>query len=159
MRRPKLGKDHWGALLLLGLGTALLVGGRNYAMGQLSHMGPGFIPLALGVAMVVVGLAIGITAAPAGQETTDHPLPGHGTHHGPEWRGWLCILGGVMSFVFVGSHGGLLPATFACVFISAMGDRTNTVKSAAVLAAGMTVFCLIVFHYGLTLQLPLFQWV
>jgi hypothetical protein len=106
----------------------------------------------------VVGLAIGVTAAPAGEETIKHPLPGHGEHHGPEWRGWLCILGGVISFAFVGNHGGLLPATFACVFISAMGDRSNTVKTAALLASAMTVFCLIVFHFALSLQLPLFQW-
>jgi hypothetical protein len=52
-----------------------------------------------------------------------------------------------------------LPATFASVFISAMGDRNNTFKGAALLGAILTLFCLIVFHYGLSLQLPLFQWV
>jgi len=39
----------------------------------------------------------------------------------PEWRAWLCILAGPILFIILGSLGGLLPATFACVFVSALG--------------------------------------
>jgi len=159
LRRMNLGKDHCGALLLLALGAAVFALGLGYKMGTLNRMGAGFIPVVLGVMMMLAGIALGVTAAPPGQEKVAHPLPGDGTHRGPEWRGWLCILGGVVAFVVIGDHGGLLPATFASVFISAMGDRNNTVKSAALLGAALTLFCLIVFHYGLSLQLPLFQWV
>ena len=152
------GKDHYGALMLLALGAGALALGVGYKIGSLNHMGAGFIPVVLGVLMMGVGIALGVTAAPPGEEKVAHPLPGAGTHTGPEWRGWLCILGGVVSFVVLGEHGGLLPATFAAVFVSAMGDRTSTVKGSAALAAILTLFCLIVFHYGLSLQLPLFQW-
>ena len=51
-----------------------------------------------------------------------------------------------------------MTATFAIVFISALGDRRNTVKSAFLLAAAMVVVCLIVFSWGLQLQFPLFRW-
>ena len=154
----KLGKDHYGALLLLGLGAAVLLLGFGYRMGNLNRMGAGFIPVVLGLLMIGSGIALGVTAAPKGKEKISNPLPGHGTSHGPEWRGWLCILGGVIAFVIVGQYGGLLPATFASVFVSAMGDRTSTVKTSAALSAVLTVFCLIVFHYGLSLQMPLFAW-
>ena len=160
MLRPKsVGKDHYGALLLLALGAGVLALGLGYRMGSLNHMGAGYIPVVLGVLMMLVGVALGVTAAAPGTREMVNPLPGHGVHAGgPEWRGWLCILGGVAAFVVIGQYGGLLPATFASVFVAAMGDRNNTVKASAVLAAGMVVFCLIVFHYGLSLQLPLFQW-
>lgn len=159
MRRPKnLSKDHYGALMLLALGAAVFAMGLDYRMGTLNRMGAGFIPVVLGVLMMGVGIAIGATATAPGQERIAHPLPGDGTHKGPEWRGWLCILGGVVAFVVLGEHGGLLPATFASVFISAMGDRNNTIKGAALLGAILSVFGVIVFHYGLHLQLPLFQW-
>ena len=159
MRLPKTwGKDHLGAGLLLVLGTAMLSMGATYRMGTLNHMGAGFIPVVLGALMVFVGVALGVTAAPAGKETIAHPLPGDGKHKGIDVRGWLCILGGVIAFVLLGEHGGLLPATFAAVFISAMGDRNNTVKSSATLGAILSLFCLLIFHYGLKLQLPLFQW-
>lgn len=162
MLRPRsLGKDHLGALLLLALGAGVLALGLGYRMGNLSHMGAGFIPVVLGALMMLVGIAIGVTAAPPGQRQMMNPLPGHdsGIHKGPEWRGWGCILGGVLAFVVLGEHGGLLPATFASVFISALGDRNSSLKSSALLGAALTLFCLVVFHYGLSLQLPLFQWV
>jgi len=159
LRLKSLGKDHCGALLLLALGAGVLALGLGYRMGSLNRMGAGFIPVVLGALMMLVGVAIGVTAAPPGQREMVNPLPGHGTHAGgPEWRGWLCILGGVVAFVVLGQYGGLLPATFASVFVSALGDRNGSVKSSAVLAAALVVFCLIVFHYGLSLQLPLFQW-
>jgi hypothetical protein len=159
LQPTKLGKDHYGALLLLALGAGVLALGLSYKTGSLSRMGAGFIPVVLGVLMMLVGVAIGVTAAPPGQREMVNPLPGHGVHAGgPEWRGWLCILGGVVAFVVFGQYGGLLPATFASVVVSAMGDRNNTIKGAAVLGAILTLFCLIVFHFGLKLQLPLFQW-
>ncbi|MDP9097081.1 MAG: tripartite tricarboxylate transporter TctB family protein [Pseudomonadota bacterium] len=158
-RFKSFGKDHLGAVLLIALGSAVLALGLGYRMGSLNRMGAGFIPVVLGVLLILVGIAIGVTAAPPGQRTMVNPLPGHGAHgNGIDVRGWGCILAGVVSFVVLGAYGGLMPATFASVFISAMGDRNNTYKSAAILAAMLTVFCLLVFHYGLSLQLPLFQW-
>ena len=160
LRLKSLGKDHFGGVLLIALGAAVLALGLGYRMGSLNRMGAGFIPVVLGVLMILVGIAIGVTAAPAGKREMVNPLPGHGAGHGlaPDWRGWACILGGVVAFVVLGAYGGLMPATFASVFVAAMGDRNNTWKGAAILSAVLTVFCLVVFHYGLSLQLPLFQW-
>ena len=75
-----------------------------------------------------------------------------------EWRGWGCILAGVVAFVVFGQYGGLVPASFASVFIAALGDRNNTWKNAAMVAAVMVAFGVLVFHFGLSLQLPLFRW-
>jgi hypothetical protein len=158
-RLKSMGKDHAGAALLIVLGIAVLVLGFGYRMGNLNRMGAGFIPVVLGALLILVGLAIGITAAAPGQRAMVNPLPGHGVHAGgPEWRGWLCILGGVLAFVVFGQYGGLMPATFLSVFIAAMGDKQNNVRNSALLAAILTLFCLLIFHYGLNLQLPLFQW-
>jgi hypothetical protein len=60
--------------------------------------------------------------------------------------------------VVLGQYGGLLPATFAVVFISALGDRQNTVKGAFLLSIVMCAVCVAVFWYGLQVQFPLFQW-
>ena len=160
-RRISLRKDHVGALLLIALGAAVLAMGLGYRMGSLSHMGAGFTPVVLGALLVLVGIAIGATtpigtaaSAPAAFDPADPAEPARR----PEWRGWLCILGGVIAFVLLGEHGGLVPATFASVFIAAMGDRKNTWRGAALLALVMVVFGVATFHYGLKLQLPLFAW-
>jgi hypothetical protein len=75
-----------------------------------------------------------------------------------QWRGWLCILAGVLLFVLLGAHGGLVPASFASVFVAALGDRGNSVRAAAALAALLTLGGVVVFHYGLHLMLPLLAW-
>jgi len=151
--RFTLNKDHLGALLLIALGIGVVVLGNGYRMGTLTTMGAGFIPVVLGGVLVVVGAVLGLTAGTAASS------PKAEARHPPEWRGWLCILGGVAAFVVLGNHGGLVPAAFASVFISAMGDRKNTLKGAALLAAAMTVAGVLIFSVGLHLQLPLFQWV
>lgn len=157
LRRKAIGRDHYGAALLIALGLVVLILGVGYRMGTLNRMGAGYIPVVLGVLMILVGIAIGVTATPAGDEPANPQT--HAAHPGgPEWRGWLCIFGGVLAFVVLGEYGGLVPATFASVFISAMGDKQSSVKNSALLGAIVVVFCVIVFHYGLTLQLPLFHW-
>jgi Tripartite tricarboxylate transporter TctB family len=166
MRRLKaLNKDQLGAILLIALGLAVLGLGFGYKMGNLNRMGAGFIPVVIGVLMVFIGAAIALTSTAASRAalaavSAVDPAAGalHVKHSGPEWRGWICILGGVIAFVVFGEYGGLAPATFASVFVAALGDRQNNVKQSAVLAAALTVFCVVVFHFGLKLQLPLFQW-
>jgi hypothetical protein len=76
----------------------------------------------------------------------------------PEWRGWFCICASIVAFVVLGNYGGLLPASFATVFIAALGDRKNSLAAALALAAAMTLVCFVVFWWLLRLQLPLFQW-
>ena len=75
-----------------------------------------------------------------------------------QWRGWLCIVAGALAFAVLGEHGGLVPASFVSVFIAAMGDRRNTWRSAAALAALLTALGVVVFHFGLHMLLPLFAW-
>ena len=64
----------------------------------------------------------------------------------------------MVSFVVIGVYGGLVPASFALVFVSALGDRRNTLKQAFLLAVGMVVIAIVIFRWALQLQLPLFTW-
>jgi Tripartite tricarboxylate transporter TctB family len=155
----RLSKDRLGGLLLVAVGVAVIVAGVGYGMGTLRQMGSGFFPVVLGVLMALVGLALLATAPRAADAAAEPPAE---TAHlaGPvvQWRGWLCILAGVLSFVVLGEHGGLVPATFASVFVAALGDRKNSWRAAAGLAALMTLLGVVLFHYGLHLLLPLFTW-
>ena len=75
----------------------------------------------------------------------------------PQWFGWLCIIGGPVLFIILGQYGGMIPAVFACVFVCALGDNTATYKSSAILAAGITVFGVVLFHYLLSIPFPLLR--
>ena len=147
-------KDHVAAVLLIALGITIVLMGMRYRMGTLVHMGAGFIPVVLGVIMTGVGVVIGLLAATGTpEEKAAQKLPDP-----PDLRGGICILAAVGVFVLLGMYGGLVPAAFGSVFVAAMGDRENTWKSALLLALAMTVFGVVVFHYGLQVQLPLFAW-
>jgi hypothetical protein len=134
--------------MLLGAGAALT--GSGYEMGSLTKMGPGFFPTALGILLAFVGVLIAGSASYG--ETTDEM---HAVATPADWRGWGCIIGGAVLFIVFAAHGGLLLATFSCVFVAALGDRTNTWKQAFLLAAGVSVFGILVFAYALRVQIPI----
>ncbi|OZI63542.1 tripartite tricarboxylate transporter TctB family protein [Bordetella genomosp. 11] len=145
-------------MVLIGLGS--IYGGLNYQIGSLSHMGPGFFPAAVGGLLAFTGILIAIgakTGAKDKEEDGTHVPSSHPTGM-PDMRGAICIIVGILAFIGLGQYGGLLPATFAITFISALGDRKNTVKQAFILSAGMVVIAVVVFWWALQLQLPLFQW-
>jgi len=147
----KYNKDYYGGALMLLIGLGAIVQGRTYPIGTLSRMGPGFFPVALGAILALLGIAIALGARSSVPEGEEKVLP-------PEWRGWICIVASVVAFIVLARYGGLVPATFAVVFISAMGDRQNTMLSALVLSLAMVAVAVTVFWWALQLQIALFQW-
>jgi hypothetical protein len=157
----RVGKDRLGGALMILTGAGAAQQGITYSLGTLAAPGPGLFPGALGVLLMLVGLAIAVTggrdraataALAAGAAALFEPAPR------PEWRGWFCIVLSIIAFIVLGSHGGLVPASFAVAFIAALGDRDNTLLSACVLGVAMAVVSVVVFWWLLQLQLPLFQW-
>jgi hypothetical protein len=149
MRRAS--KERLAGSLLVLLGVAAAAKGSSYQIGTLARMGPGFFPVALGVLLALCGLLIVLGARNGPLRDRAEPLA-------TEWRGWICIGLSLVSFVVLARHGGLLPATFAIVFIAALGDRQSTVKGAMLLALAISAVCVTVFWWGLKIQLPLFGW-
>jgi len=148
----KLKRDYYagGLMLLIGVGAA--VTGTGYKFGTLARMGPGFMPVALGVVLAFLGILIAGTALGSSEPDDTKFLPAS-----PQWFGWACILGGPVLFIILGEYAGMIPAVFACVFVCALGDKTGTYKSSAILAAGVTVFGVVLFHYLLSIPFPLLR--
>ncbi len=142
-----------GLMVLLGLFIAIK-GSSAYRLGSLMHMGPGFLPTALGVILVLIGIAIAAAAVPQtedGVPADESLLP-----EKPEWWAWLCILASPVLFIVFGFYTGMAIGTFACVFIAALGDREVTFKSASLLALIVTGFGVTLFVRLLQVPLPVF---
>ncbi len=147
-------RDFYAGGIMTLLGAAVTLDSMTYTLGTLTHMGPGMFPLMLGCTLTFIGVLILGTAiaAPIGDPDDERILPAK-----PEWFAWFCILMGPVAFIILGEFFGLVLATFACVFIPALGDRTATWKGSALLAAGVTFFGVLLFSYVLKIPFPMFK--
>lgn len=144
--------QRWGAcILVVAIGIATLLGGLSHPVGSAARMGPGYFPTALGILLIVLGLIVGlVTDRDALQEDdVDERVV--------DLRGWGCVAAGIILFMVLGEYAGFVPSTFVLVLVAALGDRENTLKSAALLAAGVTVLGVLVFTQLLELNIPLFK--
>ena len=146
-------KDFYAGLLMVLLGAGVTLNSTTYNLGTLMHMGPGMFPFMLGILMTFIGILIFISGLMTPLEDGERILP-----QSMEWRGWICILAGPLMFILFGEFFGMVAATFMCVFVAALGDRTATLKGSAILAAGITIIGAFLFSYVLKVPFPLFRW-
>ena len=146
-------RDFYAGALVIFFGLVMALKGPGYRLGTLMHMGPGFMPTALGIILIGLGIAIMGTGLSVPDGEDEDILPAN-----PEWFGWACILAGPLCFILFGSYFGLIPATFMCVFVSAFGDRSATLRGSFVLATVVTVFGVALFSYLLQVPMPLLAW-
>jgi len=55
-------RDYYAGSLMLVIGAVTVWQGAGYRFGSLTRMGPGFFPVALGVLLALLGIAIAIGA-------------------------------------------------------------------------------------------------
>lgn len=142
-------RDIWAGALLALLGGAVFYQSRSYGIGTLGQMGPGFFPSVLGALLLIAGILIAATSKDAAVLIRPSAAA---------WRGASLVLLSVLAFVAAAAHLGLLPATFASVAIAGFADRRNSLRDVLAMACVLTVFCYVVFSWGLHLQLPAFRW-
>jgi len=155
--RELIGKRDFyagGLMILLGLGIALK--GTTYRAGTLMHMGPGFLPTTLGVILVLIGIAI--AAAGLSPSVYEHDEDQRLLPENPQWWAWLCILLSPVFFIFFGRYFGMIPGTFACVFIAALGDKTATWTGTIILSTVVTALGVGLFSYFLQVPMPILAW-
>lgn len=146
-------KDFYAGLVMVLLGAAVTLNSTTYNLGTFMHMGPGMFPLMLGILLTFIGILIFITGVVTPLADGERILP-----ESMEWRGWACILAGPLMFMLFGEYFGLVAGTFMCVFVSALGDKTATLKSSAILGVCITVTGSFLFSYVLKVPFPLFRW-
>src|SRR6478672_2034362 len=137
-------RDFYAGLLMIFFGLVMALKGPGYRLGTLMHMGPGYLPTALGALLVCLGIAIGTSAIGVPEGEDEDLLP-----ENREWFAWACILCSPLAFMLFGAYFGLAPGTFACVFVAALGDRNGTLRSGLALSAIITVFGVGLFSYVL----------
>lgn len=158
----KINKEELlSGLVLVLIGGLTIVGSLNYKIGTLARMGPGYFPLIIGVIIAVLGLMLLFKLSD--DQYPQEKLEKNISDFPPlafknQVITWVLVISSVLAFIILSKYGGLLPATFFLVFISAFADNKNNLKIALSAATVLTLFTVAVFHFGLRLQMPLLGW-
>lgn len=124
---------------------------QNYNIGTAQRMGPGMFPMALGVCIAVLGLALAV----AGWFKSDGPRVDLSTI---QWRAGILILIAVTVFALLIRTVGLIPAVCGVVGISAFADKGARLSTALVLCVVLCFMAWLIFQVGLGLNLRLLDW-
>jgi Tripartite tricarboxylate transporter TctB family len=143
-----------GAIMSL-TGAFVALNALNYQIGTLTRMGPGMFPFTLGLLLAGLGVLIAVNAGEAQADTLNHLADDASPY--PDVKGGIAIVVGMLAFVLLTQTVGLIAGTFACVFIAAIGDKDATWVGSTILATVITIMGVIVFVYGLKMNLPLYQ--
>ncbi|MBI4524652.1 MAG: tripartite tricarboxylate transporter TctB family protein [Deltaproteobacteria bacterium] len=137
-------KDFWTGVIYLAFGLSAVLIARDYGMGTALKMGPGYFPTVLGFLLILVGL---ISLVRSFIEP--------GSPIGPfAIKGLLLVIASTFLFGYVVRGAGLVIALPLLVVISAYASRDFRWGPSLSLAAGLTLFCILVFLKGLGVPLP-----
>jgi hypothetical protein len=135
-------RDIIGGLLLMGIGLFFLMGALGMRIGEARSMGPGYFPMVLGIAGMILGAIIIIPA-----------LMRPGVLPGVNWRPFFAVMMAILVFALVMPRAGLLPAVLATVVVASFGDPRSRLWQTVLLAAGLAAATWVIFIHGLGLPL------
>lgn len=115
-------------------------------IGSLEQMGPGFFPLALSVILGVIGVLVLLGAKP----DEDRQLP-------VNWRAVILIGAAPIAFGLTVRTLGLVPALLISVGMATLASARIKLLSGVVIIVGVTVFCVVVFKFGIGVPYDLFN--
>ncbi len=142
IRNPK---DFWTAIIYIAIGSLFLLISRDYPMGNTLKMGPAYFPTILSSLLMIIGMISLVRSffqrgTPMGSFT---------------FRGLLLVIAATILFGLIVRGAGLIVALPVLVIISAYASIRFRWVEALALAAGLTLFCILVFVKGLRVPLPI----
>jgi putative tricarboxylic transport membrane protein len=144
MARVKDQKDFWSGVLFVAFGCAGLWFGRNYAVGSLSRMGPGFFPMTMSVALVCIGgFLLARSLVVSGEAVERIAL----------WP-QLLILAGIVGFGLLIERVGLAVSVGAVAVISGIAAQGLRWFELTALALAMSALSVALFVYLLGQPIP-----
>lgn len=137
-------KDFWTGLIYIFFGISAIVIARDYGMGTGGRMGPAYFPTVLGGLLA----AIGTIAVIRSFIVPGAPISAFA------FKGLLLVCAPVLLFGIIVRGGGLAVALPLLVVISASASVRFRWRTTLIVAAGLTIFCVLVFLKGLGIPLP-----
>jgi len=139
-------KDILAGALFIALGLAFGLGALAYEIGDPLRMGPGYMPLVLGILLVGLGIGVVIKGLLAGEGDAIG---------GVDWRAIALIVAALLFFGLTVRGLGVAGALFGATLLASLARARTTPVEAVVIAASLTVLSVVLFIFILQLRLPL----
>ncbi|WP_425106015.1 tripartite tricarboxylate transporter TctB family protein [Ancylobacter sp.] len=144
-------RDLSVAVLAAAFALILLVFGSHLPVGTALRMGPGFVPRAVAVGLLLVAAAIAVRACVTVRHRREAAMNEPPLH----WRGTASIGLGVLAFAMLIQPIGLIASAIVTVFVSSLAQDGDRIGERALLAGGLSAVAGGVFSLGLGLPLPM----
>ena len=138
-------KDFWTGVIYIAFGSAAIIISRDYGMGTAVKMGPAYFPTILSVLLI----SIGVVSLTRSFLKSGSPV---GTL---AIKGLVLITASIILFGLIVRGAGLIIALPVLVIVSSYASNRFRWQYALVLAAGLTVFCILIFQKGLGVPLSI----
>ncbi|KRW97619.1 tripartite tricarboxylate transporter TctB family protein [Paracoccus sp. MKU1] len=139
-------KNLLSSALLLAVGSGFAWSAMTgMEIGTARRMGPGYFPLILAGIIILIGLIIGVKGLMRSERFQPDLAP---------LRAFIAILGAPIFFGATIRGLGFLPAVALTTLLASLA-ASSRLSTILLITAGITVFCLLVFYYGLGLPIRL----
>lgn len=152
IRKPK---DFWSGIIFAVTGLAAVMLATDYPMGTATKMGPAYFPTVLGGLLVLIGL-MAIIRSLLTTGGSGEPIERFAFREG------FLVLAATVLFGALVRGAGLAIALATLVLVSAYASIKFRWGPSLAMAAGMAVFCILIFVKALGIPLPIlgswFDW-
>jgi len=145
MLRMQNRNDVYAGLFLIGTATAFLWQGWNLFVGTIDEMGPGYFPNLLCGLQILLGSAVLISGF-GGSSVPPEAFRA---------RPLVLVLASLGFFGLAIERLGLPLSLFGLVMIAGLAQRQARPVHNVILALALTVFCVLIFVKGLSLQMAI----
>jgi Tripartite tricarboxylate transporter TctB family len=139
-------KDILAGAIFIGFGLAFALGALAYDIGSLTNMGPGYVPLVLGLILAGLGGLIILKGFIAVEGEPIGPV---------DWRAVVLITASLLFFGITVRGLGVIGALFGATLLASLARSATSWREALVIAAGLTVLSVLIFIVALQLRLDL----
>lgn len=132
-----------GGAVITALGLAIALISASYPIGTLGRMGPGYLPLVIGVLMIALGPFIAINDL----RTNDLDEESF------SFRPFVAVFAGLVAWAEITPRFGLIPATIVLVVVVAFAQERPKPLMTALTAVILSILGVAIFIWGLGVRL------
>jgi len=140
--------DAIEGVALVALGGVIAAGAFGLRIGTPAHMGPGFVPLSLGVLLLLCGVVL---LARGKSDVVPASAP-------PAWRPLLALTFAFLLFAVLVDEAGLAIAVLAAIPVAGIAGGGARLRESLVYAVAMAAFAILLFVEALKLPLKVWPW-